>query len=310
MCRLFFSFRNNSVKSLLKEFLAQSNHKSKNTPSINNDRDHNTHTDGFGIAWKPSGATDWTVYKQPKLYTEDTNLDRTLDKIPNNLVIAHIRKKTQGDTSMENTHPFHYDGQVFVQNGSISDFEKHFVQLRSYILTSLLSKIQGQTDTECLFFMFLSCKKYLENRAKYISKNNTRKKRDKLHDFTKAQIAAYEKVIRHSRLLPSETLHADFINAFTVLTGIFREHSIELVANVIYANSSIVLLSRYIFYDKTKYDKKQIPTSLYWNKCRKHGDKGILITSEPLAKYDSMLFPENTVSILDYKKYDLVVHKV
>lgn len=313
MCRLFFSFRNKSIKPLLKEFLAQSNHKSKNTPAINNDRDDNTHTDGFGIVWKSQDANDWNVYKQPKLYTEDTNLNATLDKIPNNLVIAHIRKRTQGDVSMENTHPFHYDGQVFVQNGSIADFEKHLVQLRSYIVAPLLSKIRGQTDTECLFFMFLSCKNYLDNRAKYVKKNTTRKKRDKLQstpDFTKEQIASYEKVISHTRLYSSETKHADYINAFAILTGIFREHSIELVANIIYANSSIVLLSRYIFYDKTKYNEKQIPPSLYWNKCRKHGDNGILITSEPLSKYNSMLFPENTVSILDYKKYELTIHKV
>jgi predicted glutamine amidotransferase len=310
MCRLFFSFRNKSVKPLLEEFLSQSNHKSKNTPALNNHRDHTNHTDGFGIAWRPPSAKDWTIYKQPKLYTEDANLDAVLDKIPNNLVIAHIRKKTQGDVSMENTHPFHYDGQVFVQNGKIADFEKHSSQLRSYILAPLLSKIRGQTDTECLFFMFLSCKKYLDNRAKYVSKNTTRKKHSKTVHFTNKQIAAYEKVISNTRLYSSEIKHADYINAFAILTGIFREHSIELVANVIYANSGIVLLSRYIFYEKTKYDEKQIPTSLYWNKCRKNGDNGILITSEPLAKYNSMLFPENTVSVVDYKNYDLVIQKI
>jgi predicted glutamine amidotransferase len=137
MCRLFFSFCNKSVKPLLKEFLSQSDHKTKHTPKLDNYRDHNTHTDGFGIAWKSSSGKDWDVYKQSKLYTKDPQLDAVLDKVntagskvkgilgernPANLVIAHIRRKTYGDTATENTHPFHYDGQLFAQNGKIGDF--------------------------------------------------------------------------------------------------------------------------------------------------------------------------------------------
>ena len=117
-------------------------------------------------------------------------------------------------------------------------------------------------------------------------------------------------MISHITLQASDASYAIYTNAFTLLVGIFRTHSIELVANIIYANSSIVLFSRYIFYDKTKYDEKQIPTSLYWNKCKTHGDNGILITSEPLSKYDSVLFPENSLAILDYKKYELTISKL
>jgi len=351
MCRLFFSFRNKSIKPLLEEFLAQSTHGAKYTPNLDNHRDHTTHTDGFGIAWKSQHEKDWEIYKQSKLYTEDDHLDAVLDKvnisgreskrkpgerssesiIPNNLVIAHIRKKTQGDIAIENTHPFHYDGQIFAQNGKIADFEKHEKLLRSYILRSLVHEIQGETDTECLFFMFLSCKKYLEHRMWYLRKNNTRKKHSIIPNFTKAQIKLYEKIISYIEMkhvaskqsrsnrgsLKKYPYSGSFtgepateVNAFTLLTGIFRKHSIELVANIIYANSKIVLISRYIFYDKTNYNEKQIPTSLYWNKCNQHGNTGILITSEPLAKYDSVLFPENTVTILDYKKSELSIHKI
>ena len=313
MCRLFFSFRNKSIKPLLQEFLAQSIHKTKSTPNVNNHRDHITHTDGFGIAWK-NGELDWKIYKQPILYTEDPNLDSVLDTIPNNLVIAHIRRKTYGNASMENTHPFHYDGQIFVQNGKIDNFEKHIPLLQPYMYRHLLSKIQGETDTEYLFFLFLSCKKYLEQRKgeprSYIRKNITRKSSTKKPGFSKLQIALYEKVISHTVLQSKETKNSGYINAFVLLVGIFREHSIELVANIIYANSDIVLFSRYIYYDNTKYDEKQIPTSLYWNKCKTHGDNGILITSEPLSKYDSVLFPENSVAILDYKQYELTIHKI
>jgi predicted glutamine amidotransferase len=33
--------------------------------------------------------------------------------------------KTYGNVSTVNTHPFHYDGQIFAQNGKIDDFNKH-----------------------------------------------------------------------------------------------------------------------------------------------------------------------------------------
>jgi predicted glutamine amidotransferase len=322
MCRLFFSFRNKSIKPLLQDFLAQSIHKTKNTPMLNNRRDHITHTDGFGIAWT-NGEQDlntdketnlWKIYKQPKLYTEDSKLDAVLDTIPNNIVIAHIRKKTYGNASMENTHPFHYDDQIFVQNGKIGDFQKHISLLQPYMYLPLSTEIRGETDTEYLFFMFLSCKKYLEQRKgephRYFRKNTTRKVSAKNPEFSKSQVALYENVISHITLQTKETRNYEYINTFRLLTGIFREHSIELVANIIYANSNIVLFSRYIYYDKTKYNDKQIPTSLYWNKCKTHDDNGILITSEPLSKYHSVLFPENSVAILDYKKYDFTVQKI
>lgn len=344
---------------------------------MNNHRDDKNHTDGFGIAWKPVGGKNWDVYKQSKLYTKDPKLDAVLDAvntsghklngatgffgersstefIPDNLVIAHIRRKTYGDASTDNTHPFHYDGQIFAQNGKIEDFTRHKPLLQSYILSSFVDEIQGETDTECLFFMFLSCKKYLEYRSRYLRNNNTRKKNTKIPIFTKAQIALYEKIISHTSLksakisgreeegylensgltlversskefteskytrtnrssrnfsrLPDEITNN--INAFAILVGIFREHSIELIANIIYANSKIVLLSRYIFYDKTKYTEKQMPPSLYLNKYKPNGNSGLLITSEPLFKYDSVLFPENTVTVLDYQKNKLDIHKI
>jgi predicted glutamine amidotransferase len=313
MCRLFFSFRNKSVKPLLEEFLGQSTHKTKNTPNLNNDRP--PITDGFGIAWNNGeqdierGKSVWRIYKQPKLYTEDPNLDSVLDTIPNNLVIAHIRKKTYGNASMENTHPFHYDGQIFVQNGKIGDFNKHIQVLQSYIYRPLLSKIQGETDTEYLFFMFLSCKKYLDQRKREPLRY-TRKISSKKSEFSKSQIALYEKLISHIVLQSNDNVNYGYINAFRLLVGIFKEHSIELSANIIYANSNVVLISRYIFYDKTKYSEKKLPKSLYWNKCKTHGDNGILITSEPLSKYQSVLFPENSVAILDYNKYKLTIQKI
>jgi predicted glutamine amidotransferase len=226
MCRLFFSYNNKDVNPLLKDFLAQSTNTEKNTPTLNNPRDYTMHQDGFGIAWKTETAKDWTVYKQPYMYTKDPDLDAVIKDIPNNLVIAHIRKQTHGDVSMENTHPFHYQNQVFVQNGSITDFKKHEDLLRSYISSPLKSHMQGETDTECLFFMLLSAIKYLQHREKYLkilnSKNTTRKRHSK-KDFYKKQIELYEDALRTITVVDLSDDYSLYINAFNILVYIFKK---------------------------------------------------------------------------------------
>jgi predicted glutamine amidotransferase len=311
MCRLFFSYNNKEVNPLLQDFLAQSTNTKKNTPNLNNPRDYVMHQDGFGIAWKTETAEDWTVYKQPYIYTKDPDLDAVIDDIPNNLVIAHIRKKTHGDASMENTHPFHYQNQVFVQNGNIKDFEKHAGLLRSYISSPLKQHIKGDTDTECLFFMLLSAIKYLQHRPKYLkilNSTNTTRKRHSKKDFYKKQIELYEEALQEITVGGRSNDYSLYINAFDILVSIFKKHDIEIVMNIIYGCNNMVLLTRYIYYNKSNYTDAQIPTSLYWNKCNMHGDKGVLITSEPILEYDSILMPENTLTIVDYKKYELIIH--
>jgi len=314
MCRLFFSFRNKYVKPLLKEFLEQSHHDHKNTPDIDNYRDFDKHENGFGIAWLPYKNEAWNIYKQPMSYKNDPNVDSVLDMIPNNLILGHIRRKTIGEEVYENTHPFYYRDKVFMQNGSISDFSKHKKVVYSYISSPLVKEIIGETDTECLFYLFLSCVKYIEKRhqySHYISKkNSTRKKTAKQPEFTRKQIALYEIVIENTRFIHNNDASSMYINAFRMLVTIFRLHEMEVGCNVIYANDEFVIITRYLQYDKSKYDNPQLSESLYWNKCRKNGDTGLLITSEPITGYDSVLIPESTIIVVNYKKYDMIIHNI
>ena len=310
MCRLFFSFHHKNTQSLLREFLAQSTHRKKNTPGIQNHRDDITHHDGFGIAWKSKNTDDWTIYKQPVVYTKDKSLQDVIEHIPNNIVIAHIRKRTQGKVSLENTHPFSYKGHIFAQNGSIKDFEKHRNLLISYICTKFIHEIRGETDTECLFFLFLSCVYFLQNTMK-------KKSSTTLRYFTKTQLAFYKSIMEQMSVQQQHTSentnekYSIYFTAFSMMAHIFKKHKIELVANIIYGNNQIVLLSRYIGYETTNYKEKQIPPSLYWNKCSTNNNNaGILITSEPLSNHESVLIPENVVAIIDYKKTELLVNKI
>jgi glutamine amidotransferase len=68
------------------------------------------------------------------------------------VLIAHIRQKTVGPTSIDNTHPFTQDGWVFAHNGTIKDQ----AWMRDQISPERRSQVRGQTDSEQLFAFLLT----------------------------------------------------------------------------------------------------------------------------------------------------------
>jgi len=66
------------------------------------------------------------------------------------VLIAHVRKRTVGPITLENTHPFERSGWVFAHNGTIEDIE----WVRSQLSPERRSALLGQTDSE-VFFAFL-----------------------------------------------------------------------------------------------------------------------------------------------------------
>jgi len=68
------------------------------------------------------------------------------------LLVAHIRQKTIGDTSLVNTHPFQRAGWVFAHNGTIKDV----AWLRAGVSPERLAEIEGETDSELLFSWVLT----------------------------------------------------------------------------------------------------------------------------------------------------------
>lgn len=128
--------------------------------------------------------------------------------------------------------------------------------------------------------------------------------------FTQSQIKIYGAIFKTVKQVSSSNPYAIILNSIRLLFAIFVQNNIELVANLLYGNDSIVFVTRYIHYDNYNYNEIQRPTSLYWNKCQKNGDNGVLITSEPIQNYDSVLFPESIICIVNYKLFDVVLEKI
>ncbi len=71
-------------------------------------------------------------------------------------VLAHVRKATQGEKTVLNCHPFQYGRWVFAHNGDIPEFEKYRERMLREVAPGLRRFILGDTDSEAVFFIFLS----------------------------------------------------------------------------------------------------------------------------------------------------------
>lgn len=108
------------------------------------------HPDGWGLAIYD--AHDWTLHKGVACATEDADFHRRAVGSRGEVLISHVRRKTVGETSLENTHPFESNGWVFAHNGTITDTQ----YLREHASASRSAAMRGQTDSELFFAYVLS----------------------------------------------------------------------------------------------------------------------------------------------------------
>ncbi|ODQ78169.1 hypothetical protein BABINDRAFT_162840 [Babjeviella inositovora NRRL Y-12698] len=85
------------------------------------------------------------------------NLNRLAASTRSKLVFAHVRASTYGVLSETNCHPFNYGNLMFMHNGGISQFSKIKKKLISHLNDEWFLYIQGSTDSECCFALFLDC---------------------------------------------------------------------------------------------------------------------------------------------------------
>ncbi len=104
------------------------------------------HPQGWGFGWYEDGKA--RLIKKPVSAYQNPEFLRTADEIESDIVIAHIRKASEGSKqTVENTHPFMYDQWVFAHNGTIDIAE----EMKQRLPESYRARIKGQTDTEVYF---------------------------------------------------------------------------------------------------------------------------------------------------------------
>jgi glutamine amidotransferase len=94
----------------------------------------------------------WLVHRSTNCAARCTRFDEVALALEARLVIAHVRKKTVGETALANTHPFQRGHFVFAHNGTVRDVGA----LRVRTSPERLAEIEGDTDSERLFAFVLT----------------------------------------------------------------------------------------------------------------------------------------------------------
>lgn len=103
------------------------------------------HPDGWGVAIR-EGA-EWIVHRGTASAQTSPDYDALVRETRARVMIAHIRQRTVGETSLLNTHPFRRGGYVFAHNGTV----KRLAALDAQTSVDRRAEIAGDTDSERLF---------------------------------------------------------------------------------------------------------------------------------------------------------------
>lgn len=259
MCRILFALNVPHLKRKITAFLQQTEH------IDTHDERKRKHLDGFGFAWYNSLSHKWKCMKSPKIYTEVKNLHSIIDQISvSDLVVGHLRRKPEDtETSVENTHPFTYKNQLFVHNGEIKGYRAKRDMLLRHIHPDFLPHIKGETDSEIMFYLFLTFKRKLEDDSSGSS-------------------------IKHKNEIP-----LILVNATKQLFHFLCQHFGEFTANIVYSNKSHSIITRAAH---SQTNKTSAPT-LYMN-GGEHRTR-LLISTAPLMD-EHELVTENTAFIIQH----------
>jgi glutamine amidotransferase len=141
MCRLLGIVANQPIKFRLCLHLAP---RSLSTLS-------HEHSDGWGVAvYGPRKG--WVVEKSPIAASRDPRFGELATTGEGDVLIGHVRKRTVGEPTLANTHPFGCEGWVFAHNGTLRQLD----YLRRRVSPRRRVCIAGETDSELLFAFLLS----------------------------------------------------------------------------------------------------------------------------------------------------------
>lgn len=110
-----------------------------------------TNGDGFGLSWYDQSRA--YRYRSTQPIWNDHNLKTLGEYIHTHCFLAHIRASTVGYVTESNTHPFLHQKDSFVHNGTIRNFSAIKRSLHQLLEDHLYHSIQGQTDSESLFYL-------------------------------------------------------------------------------------------------------------------------------------------------------------
>lgn len=114
--------------------------------------------DGFGVGWYvPDVDPTPCVQRSVSPAWSNNNLQNLAAKTRATSLFAHVRAASPGMAVTEaNVHPFAYDRFMWMHNGVVAGFHKIKRPLRESLKDEFYDMIQGTTDSEHAFALFLN----------------------------------------------------------------------------------------------------------------------------------------------------------
>jgi predicted glutamine amidotransferase len=114
--------------------------------------------DGFGISWYDFELDDEPCqFRSVHPAWSDQNLRFLARKVKTPMLFAHVRAATPGSLVEEvNCHPFVHGTLTWMHNGMVQDFRRIRRQLLRELGDEAYDAVQGSTDSEHLFGLFLN----------------------------------------------------------------------------------------------------------------------------------------------------------
>ena len=114
-----------------------------------------TNGDGFGVGWYGDTPIPGVFHSTEPAWN-DHNLHELANHISSSRFFTHIRAAIGSAVQQTNCHPFRHERWLFMHNGYINEFATIKRDLVLAVDPSLYAEIEGQTDTEVLFFLALT----------------------------------------------------------------------------------------------------------------------------------------------------------
>src|SRR3954447_11288506 len=114
-----------------------------------------TNGDGFGLGWYGDRPTPGIFHSTEPAWN-DANLRELAGHISSPLFFTHIRAAIGSAVQESNCHPFRHGRWLFMHNGYINEFPTIKRDVMLAVDPSLYPKVEGQTDSEALFFLALT----------------------------------------------------------------------------------------------------------------------------------------------------------
>ncbi|MCB0479813.1 MAG: class II glutamine amidotransferase [Flavobacteriales bacterium] len=112
--------------------------------------------DGFGVGWYAHQlSSEPVVFVSVYPAWNNRNLRSLAPKVTTGSFIAHVRAASVGNVSESNCHPFQYKNLLMAHNGGVEQFWKIKRKLRERLSDEFYNWIQGETDSEHIFALFL-----------------------------------------------------------------------------------------------------------------------------------------------------------